>query len=59
MSKDNWEEMLEISGVAAKRTQYWDAYNMKKDQIIARDLELLNENFLQSALFSSEERIVV
>ena len=59
LSKDNWEEMLEISGVAAKRTQYWEAYNMKKDQIIVRDLEILNQDFLQSAMFNEEERKVV
>lgn len=59
LSKDNWEEMLEISGVAAIRTQYWEAYNTKKDQIIVRDLEILNQDFLQSAMFNEEERKVV
>lgn len=48
--------MLELSGIAAARIQYWDVYNMKKDEILARDIEEMQENFLNSKLFSDEER---
>jgi len=31
ITKENWEEMLDVSGVTSVRTQYWDAYNLRKD----------------------------
>ena len=34
ISKENWEDMLEVSGVTEVRQQYWDAYNDKKQEIV-------------------------
>lgn len=48
--------MLELSGIAAARVQYWDLYNMKKDDILARDIEEMQENFLNSNMFTQEEK---
>ena len=33
----NFEDLLEVSGVAAIRTHYWDLYNTKKDQYATID----------------------
>ena len=38
VSKENWEDLLEVSGIFDLRTQYWDNYNMRKDQILTRDI---------------------
>jgi len=35
INKENWGDFLEVSGVAAIRAHYWDAYNFKLDQIKA------------------------
>lgn len=59
VSKDNWEEMLEISGVAAVRTQYWDTFNTKRDEILAKDIEKLNKDFLSSSIYTNEERELI
>lgn len=56
ITKENWEDMLELSGIAAARVQYWDLYNMKKDDILARDIEEMQENFLNSNMFTQEEK---
>jgi hypothetical protein len=31
VTKENWEDLLEVSGISDVRTQYWDNYNMRKD----------------------------
>ena len=59
VSKDNWEEVLEISGVAAVRTQYWDTFNTKRDEILAKDIEKLNKDFLNSSIYTKEERELI
>ena len=51
--------MLEISGVTAVRSQYWQIYNMKRDQLIERDIEILNRDFLKSSIYSKEERNLI
>ena len=56
ITKENWEEMLEISGVADVRTHYWDSYNSRKDHVLKRQLEDMNSNFLESHIFSKEEK---
>ena len=33
---DNFEDFLEVTGVTAIRTAYWDIYNCKQDQIKAQ-----------------------
>ena len=48
--------MLEISGVAAVRMHYWDSYNSRKDQLLTRQIEDMNSNFLQSHIFTKEEK---
>ena len=56
ITKENWDDMLEVSGVAAVRSQYWDLYNARKDQLMARDFKNLNVNYLSNPIFSAEQR---
>ena len=48
--------MLEISGVADVRTHYWDSYNSRKDLILSKQVENMNNNFLDSHIFNKEEK---
>ena len=56
ITKENWEEMLEVSGVADVRAHYWDSYNMRKDDLLTKQVENLENNFLDSHIFSKEEK---
>ena len=47
---------MEISGVADVRAHYWDSYNSRKDQVLSKELEDMNSNFLESHVFSNEEK---
>ena len=31
ITAENWEDMIEVSGIAAVRTQYWELYNQRRD----------------------------
>ena len=48
--------MLEVSGVAEVRRLYWETFNGRKQEIISRDIARIKKNFLQSKIFSEEER---
>lgn len=37
---DNWGDFLDVSGIAAIRYQYWEAYNQKREQLKAEQIAL-------------------
>ena len=54
ITKENYDDFLEVSGVAAIRSHYWDAYNFKLDQIRAENAQqLMNKNYNESKMFTT------
>ena len=59
ITKDNWDDLLEVSGVNSIRSQYWEAYNIKRQLLLQKDIQNYNENYLSSSIFLPAERSAI
>ena len=50
VQSENFEDILEVSGISNIRREYWSLYNGKKDQILRRNLDDLSQMRFNDAM---------